>query len=196
MSCSSSPLIRQPLNCPTRAPSSSQTLCSAVRTHLSLPLVWHICGQENNSHQPHGKESFITEFKSLVKTALERIHTVSGFKMQIIFPPLSAFKSLKDCVKSSRPAKLSAEFSAPTGVERCWLLLKISSKDPVQSRLNSLDNSFRLLQMLAPAQATLASRGPVCFINLPPNSSKFSASLSQNKTCCYLTLFYIKHVVI
>ena len=72
--------------------------------------------EENNSCGPHGKESFIAEFKSLVKSALERIYTVSDLKMQIIFPPLSAFKSLKDGVKSSRPGKLSTRFSAPTGV--------------------------------------------------------------------------------
>lgn len=148
-----------------------------MQTHLSLPLVWHICMEESNSHRPRGQESFITEFKSLVKPALERIYTVSDLKMQIIFPSLSAFKSLKDGVKSSRPGKLSTVFSAPTGVrvngvEHCWLLPKISSKDPVQSRLNSLDNFFRLLRTLALAQATLASPRPVCFSNLLPNSSQ------------------------
>lgn len=87
-----------------------------MQPHLSLPLVWHICVEENNSHRPCGKESSITEFKSLVKPALERIYTVPDLKMQIIFPPLSAFKSLKDSVKFSRPGKLSPAFSTPAGV--------------------------------------------------------------------------------
>lgn len=121
--------------------------CAQQCTHLSLSLVWHIHMQESNSRWPCGKESFIAEFKSLVKPAPERIYAVSDLEMQIIFPSLSAFKSLKDGVKSSRPGKLSSVFSAPAGVrvngvEHCWLLLKISSKDLVQSKLNSLDNSL------------------------------------------------------
>lgn len=98
--------------------------------------------------------------------------------MQTILPPLSAFKLLKDSMKSSRPGKLSIPVRVNEVEHRC-LLLRISSKDPVQSRINSLDNwitpldSYRLLLL----KTTLASYRPVCFSNLPPNSSKSSQCL-------------------
>lgn len=51
---------------PRGLPAPAKKLCSAMQIHLSLPLVWHICTQKNNSDGPRGKESFIAEFKSLL----------------------------------------------------------------------------------------------------------------------------------
>lgn len=171
-----------------------------MQTHLSLPLVWHICTEENNSHRPRGKASFIAEFKSLVKPALERIYTVPDLKMQIIFPPLSAFKSktvLNPASQESSELGSLLPFEVRVnGVEHCWLLLKISPKVPVQSRLNSLDNFFRLLGTLAPAQATLSSHGPGWFSNLLPNSSQSFQRLwlSQSSVLFFNIIFIVTMV--